>query len=290
MTEQLDLKRPGVPKALSKDVLRDIDKAAQEMHDDGPRKHLGASIIGDVCSRKLWYSFRWIDYKVHDGRQLRLFNRGHLEESRFVGWLRHAGYTVFDTDPATGQQWRISGVGGHFGGSMDGQVILPEKYGYSKKLLLEFKTNGTGAGFNKLLTDGCAIAKPQHFDQQCVYGYQEGIEYSLYLNVCKNDDNIHSEIVKLDLRRGEELEKKAALIILAFEPPARISENPAYFACKYCDFAETCHFGKKALVNCRSCKYAEPQENKVWFCHKYNAPIPTDEDIKRGCGLWESIA
>lgn len=27
--------------------------------EDGLRKHLGASVIGESCQRKIWFAFRW---------------------------------------------------------------------------------------------------------------------------------------------------------------------------------------------------------------------------------------
>lgn len=288
MPEETDLERPGAKTLLAKEVLADIDKAAIALYNDGPRRHLGASIIGDPCSRKLWYGFRWADYKVHNGMQYRLFNRGHKEEERFIEWLTKAGYQIAALNPDTGKQWQVSSCLGHFGGSMDGKAILPIKYNYTRPMLLEFKTNNTGAGFSKLITDKCQVAKPLHYDQQSVYGYLDNIEYSIYLNVCKNDDNIHSEIIKLNHKRGKELEEKAEFIIFTKEPPRKISESPAFYICKFCDFLDVCHQDKPLMRNCRSCKSATAVENKQWKCERFNDIIPPDF-IPKGCGDWQSI-
>ena len=55
-------------------TLMDAKKVAEQ--DNGWREHLGASEIGDPCSRKLWYLFRWVAVKKFDARMLRLFARG----------------------------------------------------------------------------------------------------------------------------------------------------------------------------------------------------------------------
>lgn len=288
MTHELDLNGPGVAKKVAREILDDIDRAAVEMHSDGHRKHLGASIIGETCYRKLWFVFRWVYNFPFQGRQLRLFNRGHLEEPRFTGWLQHAGYTVYPVDPATGNQWRVSSIGGHFGGSKDGIVYLPPKFNYPKPLLLEYKTNGTGPVFNKLIDKGVAIAKPMHFDQMSTYGYIDKHAFALYLNVCKNDDNIHAEIVKLDQDRGKKLEDKARVIILSQVPPPRAAENPAAEVCKYCDFKDVCYFRQPIEKNCRSCMHASAQDNKEWRCDKWSAIIP-EAAIPAGCGEWTGI-
>src|SRR5574344_1784540 len=54
-----------------------------------PRGYLGASSIGEDCVRKLWYKFRFAKKeKIDDARLIRLFNRGHLEEARFIALLK----------------------------------------------------------------------------------------------------------------------------------------------------------------------------------------------------------
>src|SRR5438094_7242889 len=88
--------------------------------EDWRRDHLGASLLGNECERALWYSWRWCSPPDHDGRLLRLFETGKLEETRFVRELRGIGATVLDLDPHTGKQWvlKAPGLGGHVGGSM----------------------------------------------------------------------------------------------------------------------------------------------------------------------------
>src|SRR5690606_58877 len=58
------------------------------------RGHLGGSLIGRKCSRQLWYTFRWAGKEQFKGRMLRLFERGHKEEFRFVKYLMDVGINV----------------------------------------------------------------------------------------------------------------------------------------------------------------------------------------------------
>ncbi len=73
-----------------------IDAAVEQDAANEPpfRDHLGGSMIGEKCERKLVYSFRWAKAPAFSGRMLRLFGRGHLEEFRFVSYLRRIGATV----------------------------------------------------------------------------------------------------------------------------------------------------------------------------------------------------
>lgn len=288
--ENLDITAPGVARNISGKISADIDAYCADTYDDGHRNHLGASLIGRECSRYLWYVFRWVYHKKFDGRMQRLFNRGHREEDRFCEWLRGIGATVHDRHPETGNQFRISGVMGHFGGSLDGRGYLPARYNIADECLFEFKTNGTGKTFTELRSyRGVMLVKPEHWAQQCVYGFKEKLKFSVYMNINKNDDDLHVEAVPLDWELGAKMEKKAEVIIMSQVPPAKLSESPTFFACKVCDYHEHCHKGRPAEKNCRSCRAARPVDGAQWYCDSYNSVIPPDY-IKQGCGNWQSIA
>jgi hypothetical protein len=281
-----DISNPGMPKALSKRISEDIDSFCQELYDDGHRTHLGASLIGNDCKRALWYTFRWVKHTRHSGRLYRLFQRGHLEEDRFVEWLEGIGCQVWAEDEK-GNQFRISDVYGHFGGSLDGVVILPTIYGIEGPLLLEFKTSNT-KGFKELQKKGVVLAKPQHHAQMSTYGLKYHFDYALYMCICKETDEIHVEIVKLDMNLGTQMIAKAESIISSQVAPAKLSLDSTYYKCKFCDFNDVCHTGAFADKNCRSCKHAVPIEDGKWGCMKAQNTID-DETILTGCDDYNSI-
>lgn len=291
----VNLDSPGVSKALAKRILEEIDEYCVKTYDGGHRSHLGASLIGRECKRYLWYVFRWCLHEKTTGRQQRLFNRGHREEARFIEWLEGIGFKVWfenreESPNEKGEypQYRISDVMGHFGGSLDGIAILPERYGIEEPVLLEFKTNGTGAGFNKLADDGMPIAKPEHFAQTSTYGKKYNFRYCVYLNINKNDDSLHVEVVKLNHNLGEQMIMKAEQIIMSQTPPARLSDNPTFHKCGYCHLKDICHKGAVVEVNCRSCAFARPVENAEWFCEVHNGNIPK-EFIPNACPSYKAI-
>lgn len=293
--QSVSLDAPGVAKALAKRILEEIDEYCVRTYDGGHRSHLGASLIGRECKRYLWYVFRWCLHEKTTGRQQRLFNRGHREEARFIEWLEGIGFKVWFENRDEGPnekgeypQYRISDVMGHFGGSLDGIAILPERYGIAEPVLLEFKTNGTGAGFNKLADDGMPIAKPEHFAQTSTYGKKYNFRYCVYLNINKNDDSLHIEVVKLNHNLGEQMIMKAEQIIMSQTAPARLSDNPTFHKCGYCHMKEVCHKGAVVEVNCRSCAFARPVENTEWFCEVHNGNIPKDF-IAKACPSYKAI-
>lgn len=97
----------------------------------------------------------------------------------------------------------------------------------------------------------------------------------------KNDSDITFKVIELDWNYGAQLEKKASEIIFSKEPPPRISENPATFDCKFCNYSGICHKGEQPEKNCRSCRNAMPTDNASWTCSLYGV-IPS-EFIKTGC-------
>jgi hypothetical protein len=293
--QSVSLDAPGVATALAKRILEEIDEYCVRAYDGGHRSHLGASLIGRECKRYLWYVFRWCLHEKTTGRQQRLFNRGHREEARFIEWLEGIGFKVWfeNRDEAPNEkgeypQYRISDVMGHFGGSLDGIAVLPERYGIAEPVLLEFKTNGTGAGFNKLADDGMPIAKPEHFAQTSTYGKKYNFRYCVYLNINKNDDSLHVEVVKLNHNLGEQMITKAEQIITTQKPPARLSDNPTFHKCGYCAMKDICHKGAVPEANCRSCAFARPVENAEWFCEVHNGNIPKDF-IPKACPSYKAI-
>jgi hypothetical protein len=296
--QPVSLDSPGVTGIVSSKLLYEINGYAITNYFEAHRWHLGASLIGHECSRYLWYVFRWCGHQVGSGendeerhnnlgRVQRLFNRGHREESRYVEYLQGIGAEVWTTQPS-GEQYRMAAVNGHYGGSLDGVCKLPARYGIDEPLLLEFKTNGTGKGFNDLDDLGLAVAKPQHFTQMSAYGFEYKLRYGLYMNTNKNDDDMYIEVVKLNWQQAEQFKAKAERIIISDEPPPRLAENPTYFKCVYCDMKKVCHEGALPERNCRSCKFAQPRSEGEWFCNAHNAIIPR-HIVPEGCMTYTAI-
>jgi hypothetical protein len=249
--------------------------------DDGFRGHLGASIIGKECCRALWYDFRWVTRRTFTGRMLRLFETGKREEDRLVRDLRRTGATVLDTDPETGRQWRVSAVGDHFGGSLDAVAIglleAPKTWH-----VVEFKTHGTKS-FAALKKDGVDQSKPQHSAQMQVYMHLTGITRAMYVAVCKDTDEIHLERLRADPAEAERLIAKAERVIDAPRPPAKISDNPAWWQCRLCEHHDHCHGDREPQRNCRTCLHSTPVEGG-WICERWQRQLSSLEQ-RQGCPL-----
>jgi hypothetical protein len=285
---QFDLTTVAGRDAIAEQIETDIDEYCQKAYDDGPRSHLGASIIGHDCDFYLWAEFRWMKREVFNGRMLRLFNRGHWEESHFIEWLTGIGFEVKQVE-SDGKQIRFAACERHFGGSCDGNTALPTRYGnFPDKILLEFKTANDRL-FGKVKNSGVVKEKTQHWGQACMYGYAMNIQYLLYICINKNTDEMDIELLELDRGIGEQLLQRAENIIKSETPPLRImGHNMANFMCKYCAKNGICHMGEPIDRNCRSCAAAIPVANGEWHCRMWNNNIPKDF-IPKGCDSWTPL-
>jgi hypothetical protein len=260
--------------------------------DEGYRSHMGASLIGGECARKIWYGFHWAHKSHFDGRTLRLFNRGHLEEARFIAMLLAIGVEVYQQD-ANGKQFRISDCGGHFGGSGDGVGIGVPDVPVGMPCLLEFKTHND-ASFTKLKKEGVRGAKFEHYIQMSTYMRKMGLHYALYGAVNKNNDEVYMEIITLDPIIADQFVDRARNIIFMREAPPRISKSPGFFQCKWCDDKPVCHLKAEPEHNCRTCIHATPKEDGNWHCSDPasfgrpdgNTPILSKERQLIGCDMW----
>jgi ribosomal protein S27E len=263
---------------------------ASYVKDEKPRPYLGASIIGKECARALWYDFRWCSEKKFDGRMMRLFATGHREEDRLVEDLRRIGVKVWANNPGTGKQWSFAeaSVGGHFAGNCDG-VLQGLEEAPKAAHVLECKTH-SAKSFADLKAKGVRESKPQHFAQMQIYmhwtiadfGKDEGCHRALYLAHNKDTDELYMERIEYDKKFADALVQKAAGIIFASQPTARISDNPSWFACKWCDHHAICHGEALPVVSCRTCCHATPEKNGGWSCAVLKDQISEDVQ-RRGC-------
>jgi len=255
-------------------TVRAIYNYWKKRGDSEPKRgYLGASAIGAPCERQLWYSFRDCTAESFEGRLYRLFNRGHLEEPRFVEELKGIGCEVHEVGP-DGKQFEIALFGGHFKGHCDGVALgIPEAP--NTWHLLEMKTSNT-KDFNKLKQEGVEKFKPQHFDQMQIYMAELGLDRALYLAVCKETDELYTERVRKDSKAVQRIKDRAERVIFSNTPPERISEKSDFYLCKWCAAQDLCHNqGDSALpvpaLSCRQCCHASPERDGTWTCAKGNA-------------------
>jgi hypothetical protein len=148
-----------------------------------------------------------------------MFDTGKREETRLLEELRGIGAQVWDTDPETGDQWRVVACNGHFGGSLDGVAKgLPEAP--KTPAVLEFKTHNAKS-FADLLAKKVHISKPQHYAQMQIYMGLMELERALYIAVNKDNDDVYVEWVYFEKDYfGKLIEHAQGLIDMTTPPPS----------------------------------------------------------------------
>ena len=256
-----------------------IDRAHEERQEP-PRPHLGASLLGHPCDRWLWLSFRWTVVEKFPGRVLRLFRRGQNEEAQIVSDLRSAGITIVSTG---GAQSRVD-FGSHVSGSLDGVITHGVPEAPAKKHIAEFKTHSKKS-FDDLIKVGVEASKPMHYVQMQVYMMGKKIDRALYVGVCKDDDRIHTERVRLDKKVAEKAVSRGVRIAMLDRMPEPCAgAAPDWYQCKWCPAHSFCHDTKLTKeVNCRTCAHSTATPDSKWTCARYDNIELAVENQRTGC-------
>lgn len=252
----------------------------------GESRTISISTLAEECGRKLWYDLHWVsDQEKIEGRKIRIFRSGDIEEERLVSDLRMIGCEVVDRDPDTGRQITVTACGGHIKGKLDSEILgLPEA---PKTIHVGEIKSHNEKSFKALLKDGVRVSKPMHFGQLQTYMHLRGRSRGVYLAVCKNTDELYAERMEYDSEYCLRLISRGESIVRAENPPAKLHEDPESkmaFTCGWCKHRPVCHEGKRARVNCRTCIYstAETGGNALWSCARFNKPLSIEEQ-QDGC-------
>jgi hypothetical protein len=252
------------------------------------RPYLGMSAIGHPCERRLWYGFRWAARERMDSDSLLRINDGHRSEDVMAEYLRLVpGVKLQTRDPRTGQQFGFVDLAGHFRGHADGMI---------QGLLQASGTQHVweAKATNEKKVAALAKAKAEKGEKQALKVWDaiyhaQAILYMAYSGATRHYltcaspgvRGIESVRTDTDLDEARRLREKAERIITAPEPPPKISEDPAWYECKWCPAQSVCH--RKALpkVTCRSCAHATPEMDGEgrWSCawHRTDLSVPMQQ-------------
>ena len=219
----------GIYKLIDEGIMKQVEAK-------GHRDYLGASLLGEECSRKLWYTFHQ-PKTVDDPRVHRIFALGHILEDYMIKLLRDAGLTVYCEDE-NGEQFGFRD--GLIAGHIDGVVVgLPES---SKPHLAEFKT-ANSKRFKQFCEKGCEAVEPKYWGQCHIYMYKMQLENCLFMVICKDTQQLYFERIKLDAKYAQSLLERGKMIAESEDMPARRYTKRTFFKCRFCQWAESCWEG-----------------------------------------------
>jgi len=245
-----------------------------------PRHYLGMSQLGHKCARALWMYFRWAGVTKHNAKSQRIFDRGNLEEKRVIGYWKDIGISIIES------QRELSGCGGHLKGHTDG--LITNVPGIEEEEMVgEIKTMQQKY-FVPLVKKGLKVAKPEYYAQAQVYMHYEEKKFCLHSTTNKNDEDLYIEIIEYDRKIAEPLAIKAMDVIFTDIPPKKISSDPTYYLCKWCDFYGPCQLNDPFLKTCRTCKNVGIATGGQWECYKHDQVLSLDEQ-KVACPKYEVL-
>lgn len=199
------------------------------------RQYMGLSLSGEKCDRKLWLSYHGDAKRETDGRLLRLFRRGNLEEIQMAKDLRAIGIKLKETGKHQREVVASPKVKGHLDGVIYGGVPNAPKAMH----IWECKTHNK-KNFDALVKNGVYLAFYKHYAQMQCYMYLTNIDRALYTAVCKDDDRIYTERVRLNKETAKTLIDHLISLTEEENEPKGLSLDPTYFECKMCEFYTHC--------------------------------------------------
>ena len=193
------------------------------------REYIGASSIGHPCMRKVWYDFHMPDKKEKtEARTQRIFWLGHKVEELVIELFKQAKIKVLRPS-VTFYDESFPYIQGHIDG------LLPDH-----NMVLEIKSC-KHSSFNIFKKKGLKDWFPAYYPQVQCYMKWTQMPKAYVLAFNKDNAELHSEIVKFDAKEYEYILNKAKSIYNSRTEPPRLSNNPAWFQCKNCEFHNYCH-------------------------------------------------
>lgn len=230
--------------ALISDIVNShIDAGLQKgRENEKPRDYLGASRLGEPCARKLAYEYRGEQGTPFSGRTLRIFEKGHRFEEMMIDWLKAAGFDMRTRNKAGGQ-FGFETMNGRVQGHIDAVIMSgPVEFSHPYPLLFEMKALNDRS-WTELFNKGLQKSKEVYFAQVQIYMSYLSLNACLFTALNKNTAEIYHELVPLDMAAAQKISDRAVDIIVAVEAgelPPRISADPNFYLCKFCDFYSSC--------------------------------------------------
>lgn len=228
-------------------TLAAVKRAVEANQERKRRDYIGASAIGHTCSRHIWYEYNGYQRDLFDANTLFKFEDGHRTEELIIGRLKMVlGVQVWDKKD-DGSQYSFRTLDGKFGGSVDG-FIKGLLQAPKTPHVLEVKCTAE-KGFNEFRKTVFQFGEKRALEKWNATYYAQAQIYMRYFNLDRHylvvalagGRDMASCRTEFNPEYAEKLVDKAERILQAQVPPARVSEKPCFYICKWCPFAKVCH-------------------------------------------------
>lgn len=224
-----------------------------------------ASALGTPCDRQIWLTLRWASPPERPtGRQLRIFERGSLEEERVIADLRRAGIEV------SREQERFALAGGWLRGKIDavgvGFLEAPKA-----EHVVEIKSMNA-ASWRSVQKHGLRASKPEHWHQLHIGMAALGITRGAYIATCKDDEQLLVERVRLDVEEANRQEARVERLVAEHDAPLKIAEDAGRPPCRFCRHKALCFEAVMPRRHCRTCLHFAFGRDGAGHCTRFDEP------------------
>ncbi|MBP7243215.1 hypothetical protein [Amaricoccus sp.] len=238
---------------------------------------VSASALGSPCDRQVWLTLRWASPpEAPGGRQLRIFERGDIEEKRVIADLRRAGVEV------SREQERFALAGGWLRGKVDavgiGLLEAPKA-----EHVVEIKSMNASS-WRAVQKHGLRANRPEHWHQLHIGMAALGIARGAYVATCKDDEAVYIERIQLDVEEANRQEARVERLVAAHDAPLKIADNAERPPCRFCRHKALCFEAAMPRRHCRTCLHFAFGRDGAGHCMRFDEPrSPQRQQEGRDC-------
>lgn len=193
------------------------------------RSHLGASLIGQKCTRRIWYSYFHPDKQEVDPRLQRTFEIGHRLEVMLFDILADMFHVEHGTLLKCQDIPELQGTP---------DVILTHR---KRPYIIDIKTCNSSS-FSAFLSRGLINWNAGYFAQlQAYMGMHGEAKKAAILAINKDTSAVHHEWIDFNEVEYSLIKLRAKEVLGFKQPPPRLSDSPMFYLCKMCSFYKECH-------------------------------------------------
>lgn len=248
---------PLPPMSQPDPTLEAADRELEARASRQPRRtYLGMSAIAEPCERKLWYGLNSKqDPEPIPARALHAIDDGHRGEDVIISLLRMVpGIELHVRDDETGGQIQVSDLDGRFSGHLDGVIIgllqAPKTWHvFEAKVVNEkkwAKLNDLKAKLGE--KEALKAWDPIYYGQAVCYMSYTGLTRHYLVAATPGVRQLTSVRTDENPVYAAELRAKAERILGARFPLAKISNDPAWFQCRMCQWHRVCHGAEQEMA------------------------------------------
>jgi hypothetical protein len=222
-------------------------KAMEEAQDKKKRDYLGASLIGNDCARQRWYAYNHMPKAPFEAKTLMNFEDGHRTEDLTAERLRMVKGIELVTHRENGDQYGFTALDGKFRGHCDGFIRgliqapktwhIWEAKACAHKKFEEFRRMKAKFGEKQVLREW----NENYYAQAQLYMHYSQLNRHYLTIAGAGGREYQSCRTEYDGSVAERYIERADRIIHATQAPPKMSENPDFFKCKWCDYKDICH-------------------------------------------------